>query len=824
MRRPQAFETILALLLVILTCTLYLMIATTPQAASGWEIQGTGNADHLFVGSNNTLYAFSGNNITAIDSGGRRLWDLTVPDEWKVLNTWEVPRYSSAANGEWTLMASYPMVGEDDGWLYLLEVKNFSAGEIESMTNYTYSVVANTFIKKELSLVKYTRYPTEPPRVGTFAPADHPCRVIAISPEGTVGWEYPFAIDLSLENTGQWKWLDEQFYDYSKFGDCHFLADPVSVDARDGRIYIYHDYTEDVLDSSGRLLFSLHNVSAPAAVDENGCIYTVRSGIPDAIMNRSALEDEGKIIGDISSYHYSDPPVWASGQHYGEDVPRMFADPDYRIPSRTVDAYDRDGQLLWSTDMGERVTGNYVTPEAWREYHTLPLYANGTLYLPVEDGVAAVDKDGRIKWSRHLFPGQSNLFEMMPVDDAGNVYMDTYMNSDTYVSVISPAGTDSHNAVILPVPTNSFTGPLASSKGTIYLLTLGEYNSLNWTTKEVAGALSGVRALDITSGAEKWNFTAPASDVNTVIINDENLDQIVPGSNDHIREQNRNGTWWDGWLPEGYFAREGMPVVHVYPGDGVVYVDYYVARYEYPVIFNISRCAYVRELYALDEDGRVLWSKPMDSFITTAATNNSTIFYGTGDGRLGSGTTNVVAGLALLATVYIFMRFLLFGTVTRARSRLGKNENRNAVLQYVAIRPGATAVEIAKDTRLNLGTVRYHLFILATNHKIVTHQEDGKFVRYFTNGNSYTGEERAIVSLLRRGPVRKALKTLLDRPGLSNQELSRELGISAASAHKQMNELLDRGLVNKVPNDEGGFAYFIREERREQINKMMDLT
>jgi hypothetical protein len=93
MRRPQAFETALALLLVILTCTLYLMIATTPQAASGWEIQGTGNADHLFVGSNNTLYAFSDNNITAIDSGGRRLWNLTVPDEWKVLNTWEVPRY-----------------------------------------------------------------------------------------------------------------------------------------------------------------------------------------------------------------------------------------------------------------------------------------------------------------------------------------------------------------------------------------------------------------------------------------------------------------------------------------------------------------------------------------------------------------------------------------------------------------------------------------------------------------------------------------------------------------------------------------------------------
>ncbi|HEY3272916.1 MAG TPA: winged helix-turn-helix transcriptional regulator [Methanocella sp.] len=418
-------------------------------------------------------------------------------------------------------------------------------------------------------------------------------------------------------------------------------------------------------------------------------------------------------------------------------------------------------------------------------------------------------------------PGHSNLFGLMPVDEAGNVYTDTYMNGVTYVSVTSSAGTFSQQAVELPTSSILHMGALASADGTIYTPKYGTYDYQNWSAGNDAGTWSSIHAVDIATGKEKWNFAAPPGDVRYAVLNADNFDRIVPGPGNRVRAQDANGT---GMTPDNYVFLYGMPTVRVYPGDGVVYVDYYDARYEYPVIFDSSRCAYVRELYALDENGRILWSKPMDSFITTAAANNSTIFYGTRDGRLGGSTTNVVAGLALLATVYLFMRFLLFGTVARARSRLSKNENRNAVLQYVASRPGETAVEIAKGTAMNLGTVRYHLFILAANHRIVTHQEDGKFVRYFTNGNSYTGEERAIVSLLRRGPVRKALKALLDRPGLSNLELSRELGISAASAHKQMNELLDRGLVNKVPNDEGGFAYFVREERREQISRMMDLT
>jgi DNA-binding transcriptional ArsR family regulator len=438
--------------------------------------------------------------------------------------------------------------------------------------------------------------------------------------------------------------------------------------------------------------------------------------------------------------------------------------------------------------------------------------------------VAALAANGDVKWTRHLFPGHSSLFEMMPADDSGNLYMNTYTDGTTYVSVISPTGTDSHKAVELSATWDINSGPLASSKRVIYLPRNGNYDIFNWTAEEDAGTWSSVRAFDIVSGTEKWNFTPPAGDVHSVIIDEEYLDRIVPGPYDPIREQNRDGTWYNGLAPDDFINLFGMPTVHVYPGDGVVYVDYYDARYEYPVTLNRSRCDYVKKLYMLDKNGRILWSKPMDSFITAASANNSSIFYGTRDGRLGGSTTNVVAGLAVIASAFLFLRFLLFGTITRARSRLDKNENRNAVLQYIADRPGATAVEIAKDNGLNLGTVRYHLFILAANHKIVTHKEDGKFVRYFTNGNSYTGEERAIVSLLRRGPVRKALKALLDTPGLSNLELSRELGISAASAHKQINELLDRGLVNKVPNDEGGFDYFIRDERSEQIRKMMDRT
>jgi predicted transcriptional regulator len=53
-------------------------------------------------------------------------------------------------------------------------------------------------------------------------------------------------------------------------------------------------------------------------------------------------------------------------------------------------------------------------------------------------------------------------------------------------------------------------------------------------------------------------------------------------------------------------------------------------------------------------------------------------------------------------------------------------------------------------------------------------------------------------------------------------EISRELNISTGAASRHMNELLSRGIVDKAPQGERGFAYTIKEEYRLYVTKMMD--
>ena len=131
-------------------------------------------------------------------------------------------------------------------------------------------------------------------------------------------------------------------------------------------------------------------------------------------------------------------------------------------------------------------------------------------------------------------------------------------------------------------------------------------------------------------------------------------------------------------------------------------------------------------------------------------------------------------------------------------------------------------MEVARAQKMNLGTIRYHLFILTLNHKIVGHKDDGKFLRYFTNAGTYSTEERSLLSLMRREPMRKTLEQLLERPGQSNAELAQRLEISTTSTYHHLNELMARGIVKKVPNEDRSYAYTIKEEYRQQVMKMMD--
>jgi predicted transcriptional regulator len=366
-----------------------------------------------------------------------------------------------------------------------------------------------------------------------------------------------------------------------------------------------------------------------------------------------------------------------------------------------------------------------------------------------------------------------------------------------------------------------------------------------------------IMASDFRSGKNLWNFTTPTGDQNVITLSPSNVKYL-----DEMRSLN---SWYGGFFYStandtiefnkdhqqlqnlskgqiGTWAVTGSGTISLMPEDNILYVSYYMSNYEYPnmlsseaangesdrighsePVFNRSRLAYMSGVLAIDNEGHLLWNKPTDSLVTTMAVNNSTVYYSTKDGKLFATQANTVLGFALIAVAYLFIRFICVGAVARARSRIDKNVNRNSVMQYVVANPGSTLRDISRGMRMNLGTVRYHIFILSLNHRIVTYQADGKHVRYFINSGTYSKEEQMIMSVMRRDGMRKILAVLLTNPGLSNVQLSGELGIQESAVSRYMKELAEKGLVVKELAPMGTSAYFLSNDRRVHVAKAMEI-
>jgi predicted transcriptional regulator len=792
MERHQLFEAALVLALISLVGLLYLAIVSTPPASYSWEAQANGSVDYMFVGSDDTLYAFSGNTITAVGKDGGRLWNLTIAAEWKVLNNWTIQANSDQMEGRVSLYHNYPIASENDGILYVYAVHRPSEEEIKDAWRH----FDNWF---------YSR----------------PCVVFAISHEGTIQWEHLIPGNVSAFSLRRLEYGDDKMLDSPAIRVC------------DDRVYVFHDYREDVLDSGGRLLFTLDNITAPVAVDEAGRIYAVR-GI--ASPPRPQLYNGNSI-----------------------SRPELALRPEYKylVPVSLVDAYNPDGSLAWSLDIGINATIIYVPPDLWPQYNSIPLYANHTLYVPVKKGFMAIGTDGRLQWVRQIenrvghdvqfeWTGEGRTYiitnysggdwdeggpyvplSIMPIDSRGYAYMAPVYEqwNASAIRVMTPDGkvTSSLNATDIRVLSGSdgiiYSFDSVSSWDLASVLLPPNVTTLNESYPGERLRAGEVAVFDLKSNVRLWNFSISLQNISSMVLNASNIQYALPSYIiDYVRELNEKGSDYSGAPLKDLSLGIGTgSSAEIFPGKDVVYVYYYYCMYEAPVVYNRSRCAYVNVIYALDMNGNLLWEKPVDGIVLKAAAGNGTIYYLTSNGKMGGGTAGVAAGIAIIAAVYVFLRFFLVGAVARARSRIDQNDNRNRAFRYIVDNPGATAVDLSRGLDMNIGTIRYHLFVLSLNHKIVNHKEDGKCLRYFTNSGTYTPEERAVLSLLRRESLRRMLGVLTECPGMTSLELSRRMGVSTTVAHRHINELMGRGVIVKVCGTEKGNVYSINERHRDLI-------
>ncbi len=755
MKKAHTFELAIVLLIVILACILYIVITSKPSQSGGWESSFNQTSDYILPGSDGMLYTFSRNNVTAIDSNGEIAWKFDAQQD-----IWGEGSGGYGIDAGGSLIRFYhstPKAAERSGHLYLLARKTLDIDDIRK-------ACANNKTTIELR-------------------AD----LISLSPRGEVEWIR--VINGSLPAEGFSRVLEEPYCQEWLAGFTY--SGVSSLTASGDRIYVFHDGQEDVLDANGTLIYTLQGLSSAPVVDDRSYIYAVLAA-PNPDVPRTQ-----------PSIYVGNSPSAYLGYVYA-----------YLAPSNIIAAYMPDGTQAWSLDLGERATPISVGTLWHTDFVSRLFFANHTLYVPVQNGVAAVSTDGRMLWVRHP-PGDSyTLFESMPIDPSGNVYF----QQDRPIAYIYTISSDGQ-VQTSPMAFNFWSGEeepgsktpvfLDGKDGIVYGTGSTTYMSpvqFNETYESGHFDPGQVTAYDLAHNTTLWTFAIPAEDTHAILLTPENyVEAISKGWGADIHPNNAGV----------YTSITQDRIIDVNPGRDVTYVSYEYTIREDPIVLNQSRGMYVRELYALDNSGRLLWKKPVGP-IKLAVVSNDTIYYSTWEGQMGGGAS-IAGGIAIFATLYLILRFIGVGAVSRARNVLHINENRNDLISYIADNPGSTAMEIARGLKMNLGTLRYHLLILSMNHKIVIHQDGDKYVRYFKNSGAYTPEERILLSLIHREPILRTLEVLSKNPGMSVAGLAEELSVSDTAMNRHVKVLVEQGIVNKTLVGDKSYAHTIKDEYKDTI-------
>lgn len=736
MKKPLVFEGIVILLIVLLSFVLYMMIvAGSAGVYDTWELGGNGTVRYMDIDGPDMLYAFSGNNISAIDSTGRLKWAYSFPDRYNICGMKFMPRYVNRGMG-WS-GDEIPVYDADDNALYVYAM----SGRVTS----TMEIATHCDLRDEE--VEMAR------------------EIYAISHNGQLLWNITLSGHLTAFNV-------------------------IDIKARGDRIYVFHDYNLTVLSKDGKILTDIENVSDPAAIGDDGTIYVSSASLPDGPR----------------------APSWA--------IPG-----DYRVPSGIIKAYSPDGILIWQSYAGENISSPYVRPYLKDRYYSLPIINDGLLYVPLDDGIAAMSGNGTELWRASTGEGDIFLYDQMPFDSAGNAYLYRYIN--THPDAPKHYIVDMNGTVSGPISVNKSIYFKRGDDGTVYSL---EYvrPGENMTIDMLYTV--NINAFRLSENMSIWNITLPIKKTTTVTVDKENVydifdrwfaDRIVQYNGDG-RDYNPPYTFLD--LVNTTVKGCMVPHTEIYPGKDLIYVSMYSYTYEEPVKLNLTKCVYSSGIYAVSRNGELVWYKPIDTFIDSVHAKNDTIYYSTRDGKISSARVEIAAGITLAAALYVVFRFFLAGVITRGRGSLDRNENRNRVLTYIAENPGMTLYEICRGLSMNMGTARYHIMILGLNHRIVAHQSDNKYVRYFLNSNAYSSEEQYIVSVMRRDCMKGVLDLLLRKPGISNRQISRELGVSESAVSRCMKELHSKGIVVKDLSVCGRASYVIDDRNKEQIIRAMGFT
>lgn len=145
----------------------------------------------------------------------------------------------------------------------------------------------------------------------------------------------------------------------------------------------------------------------------------------------------------------------------------------------------------------------------------------------------------------------------------------------------------------------------------------------------------------------------------------------------------------------------------------------------------------------------------------------------------------------------LLLQFLLVLGFRRVRpGNVLEHPLRRTLHAAIGAEPGLDLAGCAAATGANRETIRYHLALLVCCGKVVEESRSGS-VRYFPHDPCLTPVRRALHHALRNESLAPMLAAIRDAPGLSRQELAERLRVSGPSATRQVQRLIEDGLVER---------------------------
>jgi predicted transcriptional regulator len=161
---------------------------------------------------------------------------------------------------------------------------------------------------------------------------------------------------------------------------------------------------------------------------------------------------------------------------------------------------------------------------------------------------------------------------------------------------------------------------------------------------------------------------------------------------------------------------------------------------------------------------------------------------------------------------------LILGKITQKY----KNSDRERILNYIEANPGSTTTDIEKNLGMKRSTVRHHLRILRLNYKI-TRSKKGKSVLYFRNSCQYTETEKKIICCLRNDAQKSILLSILQKPGITNQDLTQTFNLAKSTVHWHIDDMHNEGLVD-YENDGKYKRYFINPAVEKDLKNIISVS